>query len=267
MDDIDESIVYTGVIKGFNQDKGWGHISCQETYKTHKRDIFVLRRQCQGHVEVGDTVDFQIRPGKRAPQAFNVNVVEEGGSRGPVGDECISEDTPALDDLIACPGIYVSEALAEYRGERRNDHRDDWGDDRRTDRRHDRRSDRRGRGRSRSRSRGGGGGGVGGGGGDGRGSGCDANQMTSQQLTQLIAQSGGVNAALRNALDVAVQDDEAFLSTLEQLKERRPELNGKSKVVRLMSARFDGGKLRAFLQPSNANELQMEARKILVRLL
>merc|ERR1712048_1240276 len=35
--------IFYGTVKSFNEDKGWGHITCAETQAIYGKDMFVLR--------------------------------------------------------------------------------------------------------------------------------------------------------------------------------------------------------------------------------
>eukprot|EP00747_Dinoflagellata_sp_TGD_P076656 gnl/TRDRNA2_/TRDRNA2_159250_c0_seq2.p1 gnl/TRDRNA2_/TRDRNA2_159250_c0~~gnl/TRDRNA2_/TRDRNA2_159250_c0_seq2.p1 ORF type:complete len:212 (+),score=31.95 gnl/TRDRNA2_/TRDRNA2_159250_c0_seq2:131-766(+) len=41
------SKVHTGTIKSWNQENGWGHISCEELMQVHGRDVFFLESELQ----------------------------------------------------------------------------------------------------------------------------------------------------------------------------------------------------------------------------
>eukprot|EP00927_Polykrikos_kofoidii_P004221 TRINITY_DN11678_c0_g1_i1.p1 TRINITY_DN11678_c0_g1~~TRINITY_DN11678_c0_g1_i1.p1 ORF type:complete len:430 (-),score=62.92 TRINITY_DN11678_c0_g1_i1:201-1382(-) len=71
---------YRGVVKSFNFEKGWGHISCDETWQIFGKDMFMLRSGLQGQsVVVGDEVTFTVTDGLRGPEATKVIVAKNGG--------------------------------------------------------------------------------------------------------------------------------------------------------------------------------------------
>ena len=64
----------TGTVKFFNSEKGFGFIS-----RTDGEDIFVHYSNIDGtgrrDLEVGQTVEFEIGPGRKGDEARNVRVV------------------------------------------------------------------------------------------------------------------------------------------------------------------------------------------------
>jgi len=90
MEHVDlESKVWTGSVKSFNQDKGWGHIECAETFKYFSKDIFLLKSQLPGptsNIGKGTRVNFRISDNGRGPEATSVEVLSPPGaiqSHGP----------------------------------------------------------------------------------------------------------------------------------------------------------------------------------------
>jgi len=68
--------VFFGTLKSFNEEKGWGHISCPQTQAVYGKDMFVLRSALNGApVSVGDSVGFQVSMGQKGPEAHNVKVI------------------------------------------------------------------------------------------------------------------------------------------------------------------------------------------------
>jgi len=61
----------TGKIKFFNESKGYGFITDDETQK----DVFVHVSGLNHDVREGDSVSFEIREGKRGLNAVNVETV------------------------------------------------------------------------------------------------------------------------------------------------------------------------------------------------
>jgi len=72
---------YTGAIKSFNPEKGWGHIECPETFALYGKDIFLLRSQLNEVTpNKGVQVSFTITDNGRGPEASNIRMV--GGRQG-----------------------------------------------------------------------------------------------------------------------------------------------------------------------------------------
>jgi CspA family cold shock protein len=70
-----EAAVYSGVIKSFNSQKGWGLISCDETHQIYGKDIFVLKTSLPGGTaDPGETVEFSVIQSEKGPEASNVNM-------------------------------------------------------------------------------------------------------------------------------------------------------------------------------------------------
>merc|ERR1711907_595133 len=59
---------FRGMVKAFDKEKGWGHISSAESHAIYKRDVFVSANE----VLVGDEVDFSVTMTPKGPQACNV---------------------------------------------------------------------------------------------------------------------------------------------------------------------------------------------------
>jgi len=79
-----EAIWYYGNIKYFDDGKGFGFISCPESYDEWQSDIFIHQRHLHGF-KVGDYVTFQIQVnGKGKPQAAELHAweYEEGEDYG-----------------------------------------------------------------------------------------------------------------------------------------------------------------------------------------
>lgn len=77
------SLVYHGTIKSFNDEKGWGHIACESTRQRFGRDMFVMRSAFRGcRVQVGDRVAFTFTMGVKGPQAEEVRLLESKAGTG-----------------------------------------------------------------------------------------------------------------------------------------------------------------------------------------
>jgi len=67
---------FFGTIKSFNEEKGWGHISCAQTQVIYGKDMFLLRSQLNGApVTIGDSVAFSVNMGIKGPEAMNVRIL------------------------------------------------------------------------------------------------------------------------------------------------------------------------------------------------
>jgi len=71
---------FLGVFKSFNEEKGWGHITSEATYKLFGKDVFVIRSALRGVVAPGHQVQFCVSMGAKGPQAREVRSLEGGGS-------------------------------------------------------------------------------------------------------------------------------------------------------------------------------------------
>jgi len=72
----DPNQVYTGTVKSYNAEKGFGFIVCPETYTQFGSDVFMHKDQVKG-INVGDTVKFTLRFSlKGQPQAKDVDKAE-----------------------------------------------------------------------------------------------------------------------------------------------------------------------------------------------
>lgn len=68
--------VYYGSLKSYNEEKGWGHISCPQTQQMYGKDMFVLRSALKGaSAIVGSNVSFSVVMGNKGPEASNVKVI------------------------------------------------------------------------------------------------------------------------------------------------------------------------------------------------
>jgi len=72
----DPNQVYTGTVKSYNSEKGFGFIVCNETYSQFGSDVFLHKDQVKG-INVGDTVKFTLRLSlKGQPQAKDLEKAE-----------------------------------------------------------------------------------------------------------------------------------------------------------------------------------------------
>lgn len=65
---------YTGLIKSFNMEKGFGFIACDETMAAFGRDVYLHTNQFDGHA-VADTVTFRVELVRGSPQARELAAV------------------------------------------------------------------------------------------------------------------------------------------------------------------------------------------------
>jgi cold shock CspA family protein len=71
--------VYFGVVKAFNEEKGWGHIDCAGTHKLFDKDMFLLRSSLNGQMAPqGSLVSFKVVMGMKGPEAADVRVLPPG---------------------------------------------------------------------------------------------------------------------------------------------------------------------------------------------
>lgn len=74
---------FRGVIKTFDEQKGYGFIICEETQRIYNKDIFVLRSQLHGQpVFAGDQIQFTVSMGAKGPAASDVVVLSKGAQVG-----------------------------------------------------------------------------------------------------------------------------------------------------------------------------------------
>lgn len=64
---------YRGVVKSFNEKKGWGMISCDETFALLGKDIFVMKTNLPNQwAQAGQPVQFEVIQGSKGAEAANV---------------------------------------------------------------------------------------------------------------------------------------------------------------------------------------------------
>lgn len=71
--------VFFGTVKSFNEEKGWGHISCPQTQQIYGKDMFVMRSAIAngGTIRQDDMVSFSVQAGQKGPEATNVRVMAQ----------------------------------------------------------------------------------------------------------------------------------------------------------------------------------------------
>jgi len=101
---------FSGVVKSFNQQKGWGFIECEETHSLYGKDIFVLKSALPGgNAQPGQVANFDVVEGDNGPQAGNIELHPAAGARPRAG---IATPTPK-----AHAGAYRAKAAeARYQG-------------------------------------------------------------------------------------------------------------------------------------------------------
>lgn len=73
--------VFTGTVKSFNPNKGWGFVESAESQQIFGADVFLLKSELKGAIgcSKGDHVSFQVTRGPKGIQAKNVQVVSGSG--------------------------------------------------------------------------------------------------------------------------------------------------------------------------------------------
>eukprot|EP00435_Cladocopium_sp_Y103_P023971 s2297_g5.t2 len=67
---------FFGAVKGYNEEKGWGHITCQVAKDRFGKEVFLLRSALNGQaVEPGTLVGFTVNMSPKGPQANEVVVL------------------------------------------------------------------------------------------------------------------------------------------------------------------------------------------------
>jgi cold shock CspA family protein len=93
-----------GKVKGYDMEKGWGHISCDETRNWYGKDMFFLKSALMGQfVEIGDKVRFHIGQGAKDVEAQNIAVVGKSESKGFGGYFMPSPLQPAKKTPVPAP--------------------------------------------------------------------------------------------------------------------------------------------------------------------
>lgn len=76
-----EDDIYFGTIKAVNEEKGWGHISCDSAYKLIGKDLFVMKTSLEeANVHIGESVSFTIAQGPKGPHATNIRAFDAQGA-------------------------------------------------------------------------------------------------------------------------------------------------------------------------------------------
>mmetsp|Transcript_39589 Transcript_39589/g.86451 ORF Transcript_39589/g.86451 Transcript_39589/m.86451 type:complete len:394 (+) Transcript_39589:106-1287(+) len=78
--------LHSGVIKQFSEEKGWGHIACDETRQIYGKDIFVHKKELGDLVPTGgEQVQFAVRISQDGrPEASNVSCWSYGDGYGAI---------------------------------------------------------------------------------------------------------------------------------------------------------------------------------------
>lgn len=70
---------YFGVVKTYNEERGWGHIESAGSFQHYGKDVFLLRSAVDGQkVGPGSLVAFKVTMGNKGPQATEVAVLPPG---------------------------------------------------------------------------------------------------------------------------------------------------------------------------------------------
>jgi len=73
----------SGVIKSYNEEKGYGFIACQELQEVFGNDVFLHSKQNQGGYKTGQQVSFAVVLNKdQKPQAFDLQISYGKGGKG-----------------------------------------------------------------------------------------------------------------------------------------------------------------------------------------
>mmetsp|Transcript_65852 Transcript_65852/g.157381 ORF Transcript_65852/g.157381 Transcript_65852/m.157381 type:complete len:381 (+) Transcript_65852:82-1224(+) len=93
---------YVGIIKSFNDQKGWGHIACDATFQAYNKDVFLLRSQLIGvqSVTKNSQVSFSVIDNGRGPEAASVQVLYEAPPDG-------SAFAPSSTTMQAAPAMNI----------------------------------------------------------------------------------------------------------------------------------------------------------------
>ncbi|OLP77388.1 ATP-dependent RNA helicase dbp2 [Symbiodinium microadriaticum] len=68
--------LFFGAVKGYNEEKGWGHISCEAAKAVYGKEVFLLRSTLGGAlVEAGTLLAFKVTMAAKGPQACEVTVL------------------------------------------------------------------------------------------------------------------------------------------------------------------------------------------------
>jgi len=72
-----------GTVKNYDAEKGWGHISCEQTREWYGRDMFFLKSALMGQaVAAGNKVRFNIGMGAKGLEAQSIAVVGSQANKG-----------------------------------------------------------------------------------------------------------------------------------------------------------------------------------------
>eukprot|EP00418_Pyrodinium_bahamense_P037036 CAMPEP_0179205848 /NCGR_PEP_ID=MMETSP0796-20121207/102625_1 /TAXON_ID=73915 /ORGANISM="Pyrodinium bahamense, Strain pbaha01" /LENGTH=381 /DNA_ID=CAMNT_0020910739 /DNA_START=84 /DNA_END=1226 /DNA_ORIENTATION=+ len=90
-----------GAVKSFNDDKGWGHITCELGMQLYAKDVFLMKSALGGQsVQAGSLVSFRVTMGAKGPQATDVQVLPEG---------CFSTDSSPGSSFVGVVKSFHSE--------------------------------------------------------------------------------------------------------------------------------------------------------------
>jgi CspA family cold shock protein len=93
-----------GAVKSYDAEKGWGHISCDETRNWYGKDMFFLKSSLMGqYAEIGDKVRFHIGMGAKDVEAQSIAVVGKSENKGFGGYFMPSPLQPAKKTPVPAP--------------------------------------------------------------------------------------------------------------------------------------------------------------------
>jgi CspA family cold shock protein len=98
-----------GSVKSYEAEKGWGHISCDQTREWYGKDMFFLKSSLMGQlVEAGDKVRFHLGMGSKGVEAQNIAVVGKPESKGYGGYFMPDPTQPMKKPKLAAPAQATS---------------------------------------------------------------------------------------------------------------------------------------------------------------
>jgi len=102
---------FSGVIKSFSPNTGYGFIDCPQTRQIYGKDMFVMRSSLPNHsAEKGDQVTFSVVQEHNGPVATNVEIIGRagggfGGGPGPIGSFAVHDASKGFHGSIGSPAF------------------------------------------------------------------------------------------------------------------------------------------------------------------